>query len=84
MKKNPIVAAVLNFMLFGAGYLYLGKKTLPAVMIMVGGTTAQVIEIMVSPILGNNIPALWPFLLGGLVVTKLGLAVDGYQAAKAT
>ena len=26
MKKNPIVAAVLNFLLFGGGTVYVGKR----------------------------------------------------------
>lgn len=82
MKKNPVVAAILNFMVFGGGYLYLGKRALPALLITVGGTTAQVIEIMVSPVAGNNIPALWPFLLAGLVAAKVGLAIDAFQLAK--
>lgn len=83
MKKNPVVAAVLNFLLFGGGYLYLGKKTVPALLITVGGTAAQVVEILVSPVAGNHIPGLWPFLLGGLVLAKVGLALDAFNEAKA-
>ncbi len=84
MKKNPWVAAILNFMLFGAGTLYVGKRMLIGLLIMVGGTAAQVVEITVSPIVNNSIPSLWPFLLGGLVLAKLGLAADGYRDARET
>jgi hypothetical protein len=83
MKRNAVVAAVLNFMLFGGGYLYLKKRPLPAILITVGGLTAQVVEIMVSPVGTNSIPAFWPFLIGGLVVLKIGLAADAYQLARA-
>ena len=83
MKKSPVVAAILNFLMFGGGYLYLGKKTVPALMLTAGGLAAQVVEIMVSPVGSNAIPALWPFLLGGIVVAKLGLALDAFNEAKA-
>ncbi len=83
MKKNPFVAAFLNFALFGGGTLYVGKRVGLGLALMVGGTAAQVVEIKVSPLVDNAIPALWPFLLGGLVVMKLALAVDGWREAKA-
>ena len=83
MKKNPVVAAVLTFFFFGGGYLYLGKRALPAVLLTAGGLAAQTVEILVSPVAGNNIPSLWPFLLGGIVVVKVGLAIDAFQEAKA-
>jgi hypothetical protein len=84
MKKNPWVAAVLNFLLFGGGTLYVGQRVLVGVLLTLGGTTAQVVEIMVSPLVGNSIPSLWPFLLGGLVLAKVGLAVDAYGEARST
>lgn len=83
MKKNPWVAAILNFLLFGGGTLYVGRRVLVGLLITLGGTAAQVVEIEVSPLVGNSIPSLWPFLLGGLVIAKLGLAVDGYREARA-
>jgi hypothetical protein len=83
-KKNPYVAAVLNFFLFGGGTIYVGRRVGLGVALMVGGLAAQAVEIKVSPVLDNSIPALWPFLLGGIVVMKLGLALDGYREAKAS
>lgn len=83
MKKNPVLAAILNFALFGGGTLYVGKRVGLGLALMVGGTAAQVVEIKVSPLVDNTIPSLWPFLLGGLVIMKLALAVDGYREAKA-
>ena len=34
-------------------------------------------------ILTNAIPTVWPFLIMGLVILKIGLAIDGYNEAKA-
>ena len=81
--KNPVLTAVLNFFLFAGGTLYLGKRTMTAMLMTVGGSVAQATEIYLSP-LGPGAalcPHQWPFLLGGLVVLKIGLAVDGYNEA---
>lgn len=79
--KNPVVAAILNFFLFGAGTLYIGKRMLPGLLITVGGNIAQAIEIKLSPPFDNA--HVWPILFSGMVLLKIGLAVDGYQEAKA-
>ena len=83
-KKNPLVAAILNFLLFGGGTIYIGRRTGFGLVMTIGGTLAQAIEISVSPAFANSIPALWPFLLGGLVLMKLALAADGWREAKST
>ena len=41
MPKKPLVAAVLNFFLFGGGTLYVGKRKLVGALLTVGGTIAQ-------------------------------------------
>jgi len=82
MKKNPVVAAVLNFLLFGAGTVYVGKRVGVGLVMTVGGTVAQVAEILISPPVYNLAPTIWPFLLGGLVVLKLGLETDAYREAQ--
>ncbi len=81
MKKNPWIAAVLNFLFCGAGYLYLGRRMGPALLMTVGGTVVQVLEISQSPIFRTPMWDLWPFFIGGLVTLKIGLAIDGYQEA---
>ena len=83
MPKNPVIAAVLNFFFFGGGTLYVGKRKLVGALITVGGTIAQAAEIYTSPPINNLIPTVWPFLIGGLVILKIGLAIDGYNEAKA-
>jgi hypothetical protein len=84
MKKNAWLAAILNFFLFGAGTIYVGRRVAVGLLLTLGGTSAQVVEIFVSPAFKNAIPAQWPFLLGGLVVLKIGLAIDAFREAKAT
>jgi hypothetical protein len=81
MKKNPWLAAILNFFLFGAGTLYVGRRMLVGLLITLGGNAAQLVEISVSPAGDSAIPSRWPFLLGGLVLAKIGLAVDAYREA---
>jgi len=83
MKKNPWVAAILNFLLFGGGTIYVGKRVLVGALLTVGGTTVQAVEITLSPAFKNAIPSLWPFLIGGIVIAKIGLSVDAYREAKA-
>ena len=79
--KNPWLAAVLNFFFFGAGALYVGKRPMaPWALVTLGGTIVQVLEIKESPPFDNW--ALWPWFFGGLVLLKLGLAIDGYGHAK--
>jgi hypothetical protein len=79
--KNPWVAAVLNFFLFGAGTLYVGKRpAVPWALITLGGTAVQVLEIKQSPPFDNW--SQWPWMFGGLLVLKVGLAIDAYRAAR--
>jgi hypothetical protein len=80
VKKNPWVAAILNFFLFGAGTLYIGKRMFPGLLITLGGSWAQFIEIKMSPPLDNY--PIWPYLFAGFVLLKIGLAIDGYREAQ--
>ncbi len=83
-RKSPILAAVLNFLLFGGGTLYVGRRRGFGLAMIVGGSVAQAIEIKLSPAFDGAIPTLWPLLLGGLVLMKLALAFDGYREAQAS
>jgi hypothetical protein len=84
MKKNPWIAAILNFLLCGGGYLYLGVRFVPALLITVGGTTIQILEISQSPAFRHPMWENWPIFISGLVVMKLGLAIDAWQVAAGT
>ena len=80
--KNPILAAVLNFFLFGGGTIYVGRRVAFGLVLTIGGTAAQVAEIIISPPVRNLAPGIWPLLIGGLVTMKLALAADAYREAK--
>lgn len=75
-KKNAVLAGILQFALFGGGTIYLGRRVGIGIVVTVGGTMAQMAEIAISPVFTNAAPAIWPFLLGGLVILKLGLVAD--------
>lgn len=83
MKKNPWLAAFLNFMFFGGGTLYNGRNMFGGALMTVGGMLVQGFEIKISPLGSNALPALYPFLISGLVILKIGLGVAAYQEAKA-
>ena len=80
MKKNPYLAAFLNLLFFGAGYIYNGKRVLFGVLITIALWVTQYGEIQIF--LGNESPAHWAFIIGGLVFAKLILAYDGFVEAK--
>jgi hypothetical protein len=80
MKKNPWIAAVLNFFFFGAGYIYNGKRTGYGLVLLLGLIAIRYGEISIY--LSDKVPTLWLILFIGLVTVQLGLAYDGYQEAK--
>ena len=65
-----------------AGTLYVGRRMAVGVLAAIGRTVALSAEISVSPPGSNAIPSVWPFLLGGLNVLKLGLALDANREAQ--
>ncbi|HTQ04206.1 MAG TPA: hypothetical protein VMI54_10125 [Polyangiaceae bacterium] len=80
MKKKPWLAALLNFFLFGAGTLYVGRRGVgAAALVTLGGTAVQLLEIKQSPPFENLLE--WPWFFGGLLLVKVGLAIDGYRDA---
>jgi hypothetical protein len=79
--KNPWLAALLGFFLFGAGSLYVGRRAgIPWILATIGGTAVQILEIKESPPFDNW--ALWPWLFLGLVTLKIGLGVDAFLQAR--
>lgn len=77
-KKNPWIAALLNFLFYGAGYLYIGKKktfgiSLIIVVMIIG------VETVLRPMshLGD------PIGTHSVSMTAMGivLAYDGYKTA---
>ena len=83
MRKNPVVAAVLNFFFWGGGTMYVGKRMGFGLAMSIGGTLAQAVEIMYSPLGPYKGAPVWPGLLAGLVIMKISLAMDGHREASA-
>jgi uncharacterized membrane protein len=77
MKKNPWIAAVLNFFFMGLGTLYIGRRRLTGL----GLTVAAIILTYVELQLQTAAPALFPLMFGAVFIANTVLAIDGYQEA---
>jgi len=75
--KNPWVAAILNFIFYGAGYLYLGKRTNFGVLLLIAWIIGAISG------LGNVSLGELPFgvFISEFILT-VGLAYDGYKTAE--
>ena len=72
-SKNPLVAAILNFILYGLGYVYVGKRV------------GFGIGLLLSSILlywGVSIGDLPPVVLIDGIIMAFLFAYDGYKTAE--
>ena len=78
-SKNPWLAAVLNFIIPGVGYLYVGRRTEFAVILLAG----WIISLGVS---GSAFAGASTFDAGLIALSELlmmmAFAYDGYMSAK--
>ncbi len=73
VRKNPTLAAILNFIIWGVGYIYLGKKLNFAIILVI----AEMVFV------GSAFIEPWPTLLTvGLLVASIAFAYDAYKEAK--
>ncbi|WP_420627899.1 hypothetical protein [Candidatus Leptofilum sp.] len=79
MKKNPWIAAILNFFFMGLGTLYNGRRKL----LGIGLTVAAVVLTYVELQLQTAAPSLFPIMFAAVFVANTVLAIDGYNEAKA-
>jgi hypothetical protein len=79
--KNPWLAFVLNLLLFGAGYIYNGKRKLLGFALVIAWILIRYGEITIF--LTNLVFKNWLVLFVGLVVLMFSLAADAYGEAKA-
>ncbi len=79
MPKSGAIAAVLNFVIWGLGYLYLGKKTTFGVILVLGNiiTLLSIAFPFQGPGGGYAI-----FQTLGLLVVSLAFALDASNLAK--
>ena len=78
MKKNPWIAAVLNFFFMGLGTLYIGRRKLLGAGLTLAALVLTYVEMQVK----GAAPALYPIMFGAVFVANTVLAIDGYNEAK--
>jgi hypothetical protein len=78
--KNPWIAAILNLFLFGAGYIYNGKRKGLGVALILAWVLIRYGEITIY--LTNLVFKDWLVLFTGLIVLMFSLATDAYNEAK--
>ena len=79
MSKKPWLAALLNILIPGLGYLYLGKRKLFGILLVVSGVAAYIWVInkpQVTELFGD------PFINMMLLFYEVAFAIDAYQEAK--
>jgi hypothetical protein len=78
--KKPWIAAILNLLFFGAGYIYNGKRVWLGVAMIVSWILIRIGEISIY--LTDLVFHKWLILFIGIVVMQLSLTVDAYREAK--
>ncbi|MGZ3883386.1 MAG: hypothetical protein ACXVPQ_10105 [Bacteroidia bacterium] len=78
--KKPWLAAFLNLLLFGGGYIYNGKRTGLGFGLVLAWILIRIGEIQIY--LTNLVFHQWLIMFGGLVVLQLSLAADAFKEAK--
>lgn len=78
MKENPWVAALLNFLLMGLGYVYNGRKVALGACLTVGAVALFYVEASLK----NFEPKLYVVMLAALFLVKSALAFDAYLEAR--
>ena len=77
MAKSPAIAAILNFFIWGLGYLYLGKKINFAIILVIGNIISLfALAFPRTPALGYDLT----YGLG-LLVVGVAFAYDASQLA---
>jgi len=78
MKKNPWIAAVLNFFFMGLGTLYIGRRKLTGLGLTLGAIALTYVELQLQ----TAAPVLYPIMFAAVFVANTVLAIDGYNEAK--
>jgi len=78
MKKKPWIAALLNFILMGAGYIYNQKRILLGVGFTIGAVILTYIELQLQV---SN-PVLHKIMFGAVFLINTCFAIDAYNETK--
>lgn len=77
--KNPWIAAVLNFLLMGAGTFYNGRRKMVGLALTVGAIMLTYVELNLQ----TAAPNLFQVMFAAVFIINTLLAYDGYVEAKA-
>lgn len=77
--RNPWIAAVLNLLFFGLGYIYNGKRIRFGLGLVSAWFLILIAEILIY--LTHKVFDEWTLLFSGLVVLHICFAIDGYKEA---
>ncbi len=80
MVKNRFIAAVLNFAVWGLGYVYLGRNTTFASLLILGSVLTEIA--LVVPLGEVVLPFGYRLVSDtGFLIVDLAFAYDAYQSA---
>lgn len=79
MKKKPWLAALLNILVTGLGYIYIGKRVLFGILLIIGEIFAY-IWVFTDPRAFSLFENIWVSLSGILYI--VAFAIDAYKCAK--
>ena len=86
-EKRPLLAAGLNWVLPGAGYLYNGETPAYVAVPMIAGalglTYVENVHQFENGSLSEQDPTAFKVMFGSVMVINTALAIDAYQEAKA-
>jgi hypothetical protein len=80
MEKNPWVAAILNFLFYGAGYVYIGEHKSFGIALIFAWIVLRYADIQLY--LNGTVMNHWYILMAGLAILQFTFAIDGYKQAK--
>lgn len=76
MEKSPVLAAVLNFLIWGLGYLYVGRR------MFLGATLVAVMVVVPLTALTGREDVTLLGLVVGRILAGAAFARDAYQDAR--
>ena len=81
MNKKPWLAVILNVLLTGLGYIYVGKRKLFGIMLLVGELAAFAWALSEQEL--SNALSADPWLTATAILWTVAFAIDVYHDAKA-
>lgn len=77
-KKNPVIAALLNFFFMGPGYIYLGKKIWLGIGFTIGAIALTYVELSIQAIDSR----LYGIMFAAVFLVNTCFAIDAFREAR--